>query len=88
MGGVVEREVNDIPTQDEIVRVPASIAEEAWQWIIDQGGVKSSTPEYVERTTGNLSFACRDGRKHIEFILDSVEITDREKMLFKLTFAG
>ena len=84
----MEREVSDLPTQDEIVRVPSVVAEEAWQWIIDQGGVKSSAPEYVARTTSNLSLACKDGRKHVEFILDSVEITDREKMLFKLTFAG
>jgi hypothetical protein len=84
----MDREVNDIPTQNEIVRVPSSIAEEAWQWIIDRGGVNSSESQYLERTTSNLARACKDGRKHIEFILDSVEITDSEKMIFKLTFAG
>lgn len=87
MGDMTDSPAN-VEEAEDLVKITVESAMEAWQWIIDHGGVLNEPPEAVRKTTVNLGRACEDGRTHLFFIMNHVSLTPNEKMLFKLIFAG
>ena len=77
-----------VEEEEDLIRVPAEVAVDAWQWVIDHKGTLNDSPESVLKTTRNLEWACKDGRTHLMFIMNHLTLTPNEKMMFKLIFAG
>lgn len=79
---------NIVERDEEAVRVPVDRSIEAWSWILANHGARSATPDQIVSLTGNLHRAVVDGRKHLIFMLADTSLTDNQKMVFKLIFAG
>lgn len=62
-------------------------SEDALLWIRDQNGL-ALLPEYdVLQGIRRIQALKREGRKTIEFILSNTELTNQEKIYFKLKYA-
>lgn len=72
----------------QYMRVPAGMAHAAFDWLEVRGYLKSNPSWKIAESRLYLDEMLDLNPSHISMTLDSVAISDADRILFKLTFAG